>query len=233
MMIVLPGGSTPTPVPFARMAIVKYDWSGSFTINGMLNVGGASQKLSGTGTIQVDPSCTATDSYSIGGKSGSDRLVILGNGTEIRMLDTTGGISGVASLRRLSWGDSECTQNMLHGVYLGSSEGTVIAPIAPQAPAQPLPMSGLFTSADEWGIASTVGTMSVYGYPGPYSLPRVTATVNSDCSGTNASGDSAGYIILLDNGNELWILTTRNPTAPTVWITRMTRVSMQPVAPKW
>jgi hypothetical protein len=233
MMIVPPGGSTANPVPFARLAIVKYDLSGGFTIDGMLNVGGTVQKVSGSGTIQVDPSCTAADSYSIGEKKGSDRLVILGNGTEIRMLDTTGGTAGVAWLRRLSWDDAQCAQDMLHGVYLGSSEGAVIAPIPPQKEPVPLSMSALFASVDQWGSASTVGTMSVFGYPAPYSIPRVTATINPDCTGTNAAGNAAQFLIVLDNGNELWMMPTRNPTAPTIAITRMMRVSPVAASPNW
>jgi hypothetical protein len=233
MMIVPPGGSTANPVPFARLAIVKYDLTGGFTIDGMLNVGGTVQKVSGSGTIQVDPSCTAMDSYSIGDKKGSDRMVILGNGTEIRMLDTTGGTGGVALLRRLSWGDAQCTQDMLHGVYLGSSQGTVIAPIPPQKEPVPLPMSALFASVDEWGSASTVGTMSVLGYPQPYAIPRVTATVNPDCTGTSAAGNAVQFLIVLDNGNEMWMMPARYPAPPVIAITRMVRVSREAASPNW
>ena len=65
LMMNLPGGSGPVPVPYAGLGLEKIDNQGQFTVQGSLNAGGQVQAVNFTGSIQVNPDCTSTDTYTV------------------------------------------------------------------------------------------------------------------------------------------------------------------------
>src|SRR5512140_2785317 len=62
----VPGSSTPMPAPFVALGTVKIDNQGRYTAHGTASAGGQVQDADWSGSIQVNPDCTATDTYTYG-----------------------------------------------------------------------------------------------------------------------------------------------------------------------
>ena len=244
MMTLAPGSSTPVAVPFVGFGVQKIDYQAKFTLNGRLNAGGQIQSIQVTGSIQVDPSCTATDSYTLPGVPGvrSDRLLIFDNGNEMRLMGTNAGGVAAATYRRVAWGEPQCTTDMVHGVYGGYFDGAYRMIPPGQTDATVVPSSGIVGATIQWdGTGSGVATMSFGGAVVDVTFPQLTLQVKPDCTATmswkavSRSGNENGQeqFIILNNGNELWGMQTQNSSATPITVNRFKRLSMTPVAPKW
>jgi hypothetical protein len=247
LMMKAGGGSDLVPIPFLGLGIQTIDGQGQFTVQGTLNAGGQIQPAAGTGTIQVNADCTATDTYTLAGVpgTGADRLVILKNGKEMRLMGTAqllGAAVSRAYYRRISSGEPHCTSEMVHGLYMGIQEGIYLT--AAQSQPVSLPYSGIFAMAYQWdGSGSGVATTTVPGTVLEWNFSEMPITVNPDCTGAitwkgvpkGSSRASTGSenVLVLNDGDELWTLQTQNSASGSFALGIYKRVSMAPVLPKW
>jgi hypothetical protein len=249
LMMKVAGSSDSAPVPFLGLGIQRIDAQGQFTLQGTFNAGGQIQPATGSGTIQVNPDCTATDTYSLPGFPGTgvDRLLILDHGNEMRLMGTTGVMGPAVSMayyRRISWGEPYCTSDMVHGVYAGTQDGTVLMPALGQSPPVSTPYFGIFALTFQWdGSGTGVATTTVPGTVVDWSFPEMPLTVNSDCTATMTwSGTPKGSsrmstgsdnVLVLNGGDELWTLQTQNSASTPIVFATFKRISTLPVPPKW
>jgi len=249
LLVTVPGSAAPTPVPVVGLGIQKIDYQGQFTVQSTLNAGGQVQSGTFSGSIQVNPDCTATDTYSIPGVpgKGTDRLLILGNGTEMRLMPMVGALGPMTALayyRRISWGDPQCTSDMVHGVYGGTADGLFLMAVAGQSQPVAMPYSGILAMTFPYtGKGTGAATTSIPGTFLDWSFPEAVVAVNADCTGTikwkaapkgsPQVGSGSDNIIVLSNGDELWSLQTQNYAGVPIIIEKYRRISTLPVAPNW
>jgi len=88
VMMTVAGSSSPAPVPFTGLGIMKIDYQGSYSVHATMSAGGQVQDVDSSGSIQVSPDCTATATYTSGPVQGADRLIILDNRNEMRSMPT-------------------------------------------------------------------------------------------------------------------------------------------------
>jgi hypothetical protein len=244
-MMNVPGISTPAPVPFASLGIMKIDNQGRYTAYGTISIGGQVQDLGMSGSIQVNPDCTATDTYTVGLFQGADRIVILDNGNEMQMMPTRhplGPVAGRAYFWRIAWEEPHCTPEMVRGVYLGTAEGTLMIPASGQSQPVPTPFSGISVMTfQRVGAGAGLATASLAGGILDMESPKMSIQVNPDCTATlqwtavsrqapgqTLAGTSA-YVVL-DQGNQLIGLETKDSLGLPVKIENHKRISMLPVA---
>lgn len=244
-MVTLPNVSTPLPAPFVALGILKIDSQGRYTAHGTAVSGAQIQDADWSGSIQVNPDCTATDTYTYGPVQSADRFVILDNGNEMRAVPTkffAGPTAAVYSFRRISSGEPHCTGDMVRGVYGGSGEGTYMIPVAGQL--APTPFSAVVSMTFQplgfhpIGSATVATTASFAGIITDMRSSSVSMVVNPDCSaalewtaqlgGQTATG-AARYIVL-DNGNELIGVAIEDSRGLPVEIENHKRISMSPAA---
>jgi hypothetical protein len=228
---------------------MKIDHQGRYTAQAAISVGGQVQDANLAGSIQVNADCTATDTYTIGAFQGTDRLVILDNGNEMRMMPTKyplGPTAGMAYFRRIAWGDtnSQCNAGMVRGYYAGPREGTQMAPGASPAQLVPVPFSAVHTATFQYGGTGTAAsTASLGGTIVDFEFPGISIAVNPDCTATmKYTGVSRQFpgqtftgtvkYIVLNYGNELIGMDTEaNTGLPAVVLDNLKRISMAPIVP--
>jgi hypothetical protein len=243
-MISVSGVATPMPMPFVALGTVKIDNQGSYTSHGTASYGGQIQKADWSGSIQVNPDCTATDTYTFGPFDGADRWVILGFGNEMRSFPTKllgNPTAGVYSFRRLSWGEPQCTGDMVRGVYAGTGDGTYMIPMPGLSQPASTPFSFISTQLfqnDGSGTAANTGSMAGAIYD--VTFPKLSLNVSPDCTATVSYTDavnkqlpgqtSSGAIkyIVLDYGNELIGMETESNVGLPITLVEYKRISMTP-----
>jgi hypothetical protein len=242
-MMSVPGSSDPAPAPFAGVGIGKIDWQGRYTVHATISAGGQVQDVDFSGSVQVNPDCTATDTYTSGTAQGADRVIILDNGNEMRSMPTKfplGPAAGVGYLRRLSWADAQCTGDMVRGVYGGSREGTVMVPVPGQSQLVPTPFSAVHTGtfgSSGGGAAASMASMG--GTNVEFQFPNIYLQVNPDSTATmKYTGTSKQFpgqtftgavkYVLLNYGNELIGLETESNGAFPIVLENMKRIAMIP-----
>jgi len=240
-MVTLPGAATAQPVPFVALGTLKVDYQGRYTAHGTASAGGQIQEADWSGSIQVNPDCTATDTYNYGSVPSADRLVVLDNGTRMRAMPTkfyAGPVTATYSFQRISWGEPQCTSQMVRGVYGGTSEGYYVVPVPGQPQPVLAPFSAIFSSMtiSPNGSASISTTWSLAGIVADSQWPNVSLTVNPDCTAIlkrtmqYAGQTVAGTVryIVLDYGNELIGIETENSTGLPIKLESHKRISMNP-----
>jgi hypothetical protein len=245
-MMTVPGSATPAPVPFASLGIMTFDHDGRYTSSGTISVGGQVQQVAVPGTIQVNPDCTATDTYAIGPFQGSDRLVILDNGNEMQMMPIKhplGPVAATGTFRRISWGEPRCSTDMIRGLYEGTGEGTMMIQMTGQPQPVPTPVSGIVAATfQRIGVGTMVSKLSLGGSIFDLEFPATSIVVNPDCTATlewravakqNPGQTLTGSMLylVLDQGNEVLGLETRNSVGPSIAIQNLKRVSMTAIDP--
>ena len=234
---------SPTPVPFASLGIMKVTPQGSYTASGTISVGGQVQDTKLTGTIQVNPDCTGTDTYNIGPFQGSDRFVILDNGNEMQMMPTVhplGPVAGRAVLPAYSWGEPNCTTDMVRGVYGGTGTGTTVVSLPGFPEPVPLPFSAVYSlTFERVGNGTGKATASLGGTIFESKFPKLSMVVNSECMATMEWTGEADLLpgethtgtikyIVLDHGNELMGLEIKDSIALPIEIENLKRISIVP-----
>jgi hypothetical protein len=248
-MMNVPGSSSPAPVPFAALGIKKIDYQGRYTAHASISVGGQVQNVDFSGSMEVNPDCTATDTYTSGSVQGADRLAVLDNGNEMRSMPTKFSLGPTAAmfyLRRLAWGDAECTSGMVRGVYAGPREGSQMVPVPGQSQPVPVPFSAIHTATFRYdGTGTGASTASLGGTIVDFEFPGISMVVNPDCTATmkytgvsrqvpGQTFTGAVRYIVLNYGNELIGLDTEaNTGLPAVVLDNLKRISMVPIVPEW
>jgi hypothetical protein len=243
-LVSVPGSSTPVPVPFASLGIMNIDYQGRLTAYGTMSAGGQVQEFGFPGLMQVNPDCTASDTYTIGPFEGADRIVILDNGNEMQVMPTKhpmGPVTGRAYFRRIAWDEPHCTGNMVRGLYLGTSEGTYMIADSGQSQLAPTPFSAILSTAfqQSGGTGSGVATASMGGTAFDIETSKMSLEVNADCSATlqwtavsrQAPGQTmtgTTKYIVLDKGKELMGMETANSLGLPIRIENYKRTSMIP-----
>ena len=249
-MMNVPGNTTPVPVPFASLGIMEIDYQGRFTARGSISVGGQVQDFdANTGSIQVYPDCTASETNTISGLAGAGRLIILDNGNEMRELPTThqlGPAAALAHFRRLEQGyqGPRCSAGMVRGSYAGPREGTQMMPAPGQSQPVPVPFTAIHTVTFQYGGAGTAtSTVSMGGAIVDFEFPNVSIAVNPDCSATmKYTGTSKQFpgqtftgavkYIVLNHGDELIGMDAEASTGlPGIVLDNLKRISIVPIVP--
>lgn len=246
IMVTAPGNTSPVPVPFAGLGVMKIDYQGRYTDHATFSAGGQVQEGDFAGVIRVNPDCTGTDTYTFGGEQFTGRVVILDNGNEMRYMPTKfpgGPTAGMVYFRRL-WpgGPTECTSDMVRGVYAGSREGIYMVPVPGGSQPAPTPFSAVHNATIQNGGGTGASTASLGGTIVEFGPWKFSVQVNPDCTAilsyTGGSKQFPGQTftgavkyIVLDHGNELLGLHTEDNAALPVVIENMKRISMMPVTP--
>jgi hypothetical protein len=246
-MMNIPGSADPAPVPFTGLGIGEIDRQGRYTVHATMSAGGKVQDLDFSGAIQVNPDCTATDTYTSGSLPGANRLIILDNGNEMHSMPTKfplGPFAGMYYFRRLAWGNAQCSSDMVRGVYAGPREGTQMVPVPGQSQPAPVPFSAIHTATfQSGGTGTAASTASLGGTIVDFEFPGVSIAVNPDCTATmKYTGVSKQFpgqtftgavkYIVLDYGNELIGMDTEaNTGLPAVVLDNLKRISMVPIVP--
>ena len=235
------------PAPFVALGTVKIDNQGRYTAHGTASAGGQVQDADWSGSIQVNPDCTATDTYTYGPFQGADRWVILGSGNEMRSFPTKLLGSPTAAMYyywRIARGEEpNCTSDMVRGVYGGSAEGIYMIPVPGQPQPVPTPFSGIFTQTFRYGGTGTaVATGSMGGSIFDVEFPEMSMKVNPDCTATmkytggvskqlpgQKFSGTVKYIVLND-GNELIGMETESNVGLPIVLENHKRISIIPLA---
>jgi hypothetical protein len=246
-LMTVPGSPMPVPMPFVSLGTMRIDWQGRYTGQGTISVGGQVQDMGFSGSIQVNPDCTAVEAGSVGPLQTAGRLVILDNGNEMRELPTThplGPVIELAYFRRLSWGEPHCQSETVRGVYQGSGAGTFMVQVPGQPQPVPSPFAGLFTmNFDGDGTGSGVASASLAGSLADVEFPEISMKVNHDCTATleykgsvkQAPGQVfSGTIkyIVLAHGNELLGMEVVSSIGLPIELESHRRIAMRPLPPR-
>jgi hypothetical protein len=196
-------------------------------------VGGTHISGTGTGTIVVNPDCTAVAKFSItpaGSPSpmpGEDttRLVILDDGNVMRGMTPMGQMGipvGTEEYRRISrgWkGPPTCSLQTVRGTRALWYDGLILMTLPGMSTPSPVPVSILGVgSMDTSGATSGGATFNVGGQLMDVEFVDSSIVVNPDCTGEMPwrgrikgatepmPGTGLDKIIVLDGGDELWAM---------------------------
>jgi len=239
------GSWSPEATPTAQLMVETIDYQGRFTGTEYASVGGQTVTATLSGNSQVNADCTASNTFTMSvagtGKlpgTGSERLLILNNGTEMRAMTTHGLLgspTGIGYYRRVSWSEPHCTQDMVHGVYGATFEGAFVMP--PPGQSQPAPYQYSQIGISVWDYAGRgpgAATMSLGGNVLPISFPEGALTVNADCTGTAKSPDgTVNQLVVLNWGDEMLFITMQTFGGSPVMIGKYKRMSTTPAELKW
>ncbi len=238
-MISLPGVSTPVPTPFVALGTLNVDYQGRYTAHGTASGGGQIQEADWSGSIQVNPDCTGTDTYTYGSVEAADRIVIYDNGKEMRLMPTkffAGPAAAVYYARRISWGEPNCTSDMIRGVYGETADGTALMLLPGQPQPVPMPFSAVFLETYQAsGSGTAVGTASLGGTILDVQFPKMSWVVNSDCTATltwtnviaGQTYSGVNKYIVLNHGDELIGMDVKDSASLPIVLSNAKRISMQ------
>jgi hypothetical protein len=252
-MLTVANISQPVPTPFAGLALVGIDNQGRVSASGTGVLGGQVITSDLTGSIQVNPDCTAILNFTpkppFPPTQQIVRLVVMDNGNEMRAMivqDMAGKPAGVVYYRRISWSDPQCTSDMVRGVYGITYDGTLLTAQPGQSQPVPAPASLIgVTLIDYQGRMTGAATISAAGNVADFVFPDASIAVNADCTGATKwkaapkgsnqvlPGQGVDKIVVLNNGDEMILLLTQTPLGVPIMLGRGKRISMLPVLPNW
>lgn len=241
--VIVPGPSGPnTPVPIASLGVATIDSEGAVSLTGYQSIGGQVSPAQMKGTVTVKSDCTANAAFT-DGITGT--LVVSGGGDEMTFLMLAGGSLGrpIASgdWKRISRASNavtqdQCAPDSLAGIYAYQSSGTVMVtqPGASQPVPVPVATVGVGSAIRGGTVAATL-TASVGGTIVPLEIASVAPIkVNSDCTASAtvnvtsqgvAVGQHQDFFVVLDGGNSLWDLTTKDFLGQSVEFGTWTHIS--------
>ena len=241
--LIAPGpGGTAANVPIASLGVATIDFEGAVSLTGYQSIGGQVSPAQMKGKVTVNSDCTAKAAFT-DGISGT--LVVSGHGDEMAFLMLAGGSLGspIASgnWKRISRASNavpqgECAPDSLAGLYAYQSSGTVMVAQPGASQPAPLPVATVGVgSAIRGGTVTATLTASVGGAIVPLKITSVASVkVNSDCTASatvNVTSQGApigqhqDFFVVLDGGNILWDLTTKDFLGQSVELGSWTRIS--------
>lgn len=241
--VIAPGpGGTHTPVPIASLGVATIDSEGAVSLTGYQSIGGQVSPAQMKGAVTVKSDCTANAAFT-DGIAGT--LVVSGGANEMTFLMLAGGSLGspiaFGDWKRISRAPNaiaqgQCAPDSLAGIYAYQSSGTVM--VAQPGASQPLPVPVATVgigSAIRGGTVAATATASVGGTIVPLEITSVAPViVNSDCTASatvnvTSQGAPVGqhqdFFVVLDGGNILWDLTTKDFLGQSVELGSWTRIS--------
>ena len=235
-----PGG-TYTPVPIASLGVATIDSEGAVSLTGYQSIGGQVSPAQMKGTVTVNSNCTASATFT-GGITGT--LVVNGGGGEMTFLMLAGGSLGSPTVsgdwKRISRASNavtqgECAPDSLAGIYAYQSSGTVMMTLPGASQPAPVPVATVGVGSATRGTVAATLTASVGGAIVPLAITSVAPVqVNSDCTASatvNVTSQGAlvgphqDFFVVLDGGNTLWDLTTKDFLGQSVELGAWTQLS--------
>lgn len=249
---VLPGTTTPIPVPLAYVGIASVDYSGALSGKLFGTMGGEAWESSDpSGTMSVKSDCTATMNFkmSVAGQSrqGGFKYLVFDDGDGLLGVTTHNFASNAEKWRRISRlpldqmkNFTPCTKDMIRGTYAQLYDGIIL--VTPSGATQPIPVPTVINGT-AWFVqagdlvgkyASNMGGMfAESGVGGPNSA----RSVKSDCTGsitwsfTGAGappGDGQDRFVMLDGGREIWSAPVKAVLGKPVMLGTYRQISVQP-----
>ena len=234
-LVTLPGAVQPVALPWASLAVVSIDSAGTISGEGYGALAGQVAQAPATGSFQVNPDCTAS-STPVEGIVDAD--LILDGGNEIRglMLQSPTGKPVVQGMgKRISrapkmvWPE-RCSLAKVRGTYGITHQGTYMMP--PPGSPQPIPVPALIlgeVSIDSRGELSGGGTISLAGTAMKYEIvsgqiqpdSACTAIVRMNVKSGDMADEGKAWMVVLDEGDELWLIQTEShqagPVVTGIW----------------
>jgi hypothetical protein len=196
-----------------------------------------------TGAIQVMPDCTAVVSTSAGTIS-SD--VILDGGDELWALmkqfpignPVLQGRAKRISRQPNAIAPAQCSASQVHGTYAIQHQGTYL--ISKPGVTTPLPAPTLINgivSVDRSGEVSGGGTSSLAGNAADFDVngkidvaPDCTAVAQLNVTSAGLTDAGKAWMVILDNGEELWVIQTESQMAKPIIAGTWKRISHEIVS---
>ena len=230
-----PPSATVSAVPAAGVAIAAIDWQGTIGGSAVRSTGGQISKDSMPGKMQLNADCTGTIDW---GGGSIATFVVLDQGAELNSMMLTGGVMGSPIIygvwKRMSRSAPQCSPDAIHGTYAFRQWGTGIVTMPGSKQPVPIPVTMLGTGTSGYnGVAAATGTGAEGGQFVKFA-GNGQFVVNQDCtmnlnttisSGENVLGDFAAWGVVLDGGNEIWGITTKDPTGASIILGRWKRLS--------
>jgi len=228
-----PGASQPVAVPIASLSLGSLDDKGNVAAHGYISVGGQVQSVSDfEGKVKVNSDCTAV----MQGPGTTFDLVIHDEGATMEGLVAqfpVGKPIGIGTWKRISRIPStvdpkQCSEASLHGVYAFNADGIFIVSL-PDHTTTPAPFAvNGYNSIGYDGKVTATGAGSLGGQTGSVQITG-NVSVQPDCSGTGTfslaylgqTSSLQDWFVVLDGGNEVWIMMTEasgmQPIALETW----------------
>lgn len=241
--ILMPGpGNSVLPIPAANLGIAAIELDGAMSSFSYNNVGGQITPGSMDGSITVNSDCTATVTWQTGI---TGTLLVLDEGKTMTSVMTSAGPMRNAVIygdwKRISRVPNtlvaeQCAPNSFSGVYSLRMTGTIMVPQTGSTPAVAAPTvllgigsthpNGTATGTAAASVGGQLMTMDVTAVDMPAINPDCTAMItwNHTAAGTPL-GQSKQYVVVLDGGNEVWVLPVENFRGLPIQMATWTRIS--------
>ena len=196
------------------------------------------------GTIQVNPDCTATASFTIqvpgvtpSPLPGVETLVIVDHGNEMWSMPVQAPLGQGATLetlRRISVGDPQCSTDNVVGRFGTTYQGYAMMTASGQT--APVPISYVGTAeVDYQGRVTGGGAFSVGGTITNVTLANAAMQIKPDCTGTMQYSivppgstkpvQGIDQFVALNNGDEIILMTVQGVFGSPVTLGSMKRIS--------
>jgi len=241
-LIAAPGSTQPVAAPFASLMIASFDSAGTMSGFGYGAFNGIVSSSPATGTIQVKPDCTAVVITSAGTVSTD---VILDGGDELWALmkqfpvgnPVLPGRAKRISRQPNAIAPAQCSASQVHGTYAIQHQGTYLfsKPGVPTLLPAPALINGI-VFLNPSGEVSGRGTSSLAGNAADFDVngkievqPDCTAVAQLNVSSAGLTDSGKAWMVVLDNGEELWIIQTESQMAKPIVAGTWKRISHESV----
>jgi hypothetical protein len=219
-------------VPTVGVALESIDAQGAIKSMGYQSVGGLLTSSPTTGSIVVNSDCTGTIDRD--GLTGT--LVVLRDGEEMHSVNApSAGSVATGRWKRISRtpntvDPAQCSTKSVIGSYVTEMHGFVMAPVAGTSLRSTMPLAGYTAgSISASGANVARGTIVFGGRMTQIALnARITASPDCTFRFTNPSSGGTAWGVVLDGGNELWMIILTDITGDPVF----TATSRRTTAPQ-
>jgi hypothetical protein len=243
--VTTPERTEPMPVSGAAIGLVSVGYGGEVSVKLTGNIGGQVGEPRMEGTITVNSDCTGKLSAvaATGWKLAED-IVILDSGNEI-WTTAVEGIQGRPAVWQCKWrrisplplplfeAVSMCSLDMISGTWVGTYNGVVLVPDVPMPVASAIQTMGYINPG---GVLSGKFTTSMGGDVAASTYAGSIVEVKPDCTGTwkwtikgdngaDLPGEGVESFIILNEGKEIWTLTTKGVMGVPIGLGRYRQIS--------